>query len=111
MDITENKRDVADVFGQLFQSQDSGDEGLLKIASAYSLQIPGDQLKGILLLKTCALYLDQEIPDKTIPGWVAQSWLELKQYNQSAPFIMRALDSIALRKFIGENSTKINVEK
>jgi len=40
-----------------------------------------------------------------------ERWLELKQYNNSDMFVMRALDSISLRKFIGENAFKVNIEK
>lgn len=106
-----NKKDVADVFGDLFQQTDTGDEGLLKIASGYSLQTSADQIKGILLLEICAMLMQPEMPENTIPGWFAKRWLHLKQFNQSAPFVMRALDSISLRKFLGENAIKVNVEK
>lgn len=108
--MTEQK-DVADIFGQLFETQESGDEGLLKIASQYSLQMSGYQIKGMLMLKLCGIIMNEQEPEKTIPGWLAEQFKTLKQYNKSAPFVMRSLDSISLRKFIGENTFKVNVDK
>ena len=38
-------------------------------------------------------------------------WLELKQYNNSDAFVMKALEFISLRKFLNENSLKVNIDK
>lgn len=38
-------------------------------------------------------------------------WLILKQNNNSDLFVMKALEHISLRKFINENTMKVNIEK
>lgn len=104
---------LEDAFQSLFRTSASGtgEEELLRIASTYSRQITASQIKVILYLEW--LILNENIPAtrKTQLRAFVDRWLELKQYNNSDMFVMRALDSISLRKFIGENAFKINIEK
>lgn len=111
-DITP-KADVnlEDAFGSLFKTSASGtgEEELLRIASTYSRQISARMIKALLYLH----WLREEVNEKQaklIDAFI-KNWLEYKQFNNSDVFVMRALDSISLRKFIGENAFKVNIEK
>lgn len=116
---------LEDAFGQLFKSSVSGtgEEELLRIASDYALQITAKQVRLLLYLehksesfKLAALNTKGRLSKQF--DWAARylhefvfRWLELKKHNNSDVFVMRALDSISLRKFINENTLKVNIEK
>jgi len=106
---------LEDAFQNLFKGSMSGtgEEELLRIASTYSRQISAAQIR-------CLLYLEQQAALYAAEGRAVESeylysfvtrWLELKQYNNSDAFVMRALEFISLRKFLNENSMKVNVQK
>lgn len=106
-----DEKNLEAVFQDMFQQggNGTGDEELLKIASNYSRQMSSRQIKGLAMLRFIT---------KFAPDWIApsldefvKSWIEMKQWNNSAMFVMRALDSISLKKFLGENAIKVNVEK
>jgi len=103
--------DMEEAFGNLFKTSSSGtgEEELLRIASTYSRQFSAQQIKVLLYLYWCIpMY-----PDKTakrIKNFI-DKYLELKQYNNSDGFVMKALEHISLRKFINENTMKVNIEK
>ncbi len=116
---------LEDAFGKLFKSSVSGtgEEELLRIASNYSLQITAKQIKCLLYLEHKAKMFEAlanatEGPEKVKYLYIfnylhefVRRWLELKEHNNSDVFVMRALDSISLRKFINENTLKVNIEK
>lgn len=116
---------LEDTFGKLFKSSVSGtgEEELLRIASNYSLQITAKQIKCLLFIEhKAAMFRELARVEKTMLkkkyAWSADylstfisRWLELKEHNNSDVFVMRALDSISLRKFINENTLKVNIEK
>lgn len=104
-------KNLEDAFSKLFKSSvsASGEEELLRIASTYSRQISSSQIKLLLYLEMRSRTMS-EINKEKISNFVTR-WLELKQYNNSAAFVMRALESISLRKFINENSMKVNIDK
>lgn len=116
---------LEDAFSKLFKSSVSGtgEEELLRIASNYSLQITAKQIKCLLFLEHKAKMFrelelatkgNEHIKYKFIADYLHEfvwRWLELKQHNNSDIFVMRALDSISLRKFINENTLKVNIEK
>jgi hypothetical protein len=109
---TPPEENLEDAFQSLFKSSTSGtgEEELLRIASTYSRQISARQIKVLLWMEWEAATTDD--PKKALRyRTFVDRWLELKQYNNSDMFVMRALDSISLRKFIGENAFKINIEK
>lgn len=110
--MNEEKRiDLENLFKDLFQqTSGSGEEELLRIASTYSRQITGYQMKCILLLEYVSNYLTDEAKKQAILGFLSR-WLELKQFNNSAGFVMKALEFISLKKFLGENPIKVNIEK
>lgn len=117
---------LEDAFSNLFKSSVSGtgEEELLRIASNYSLQITAPQIKILLYLEhkaetfdlayTYAKTTQLQAKYRFIANYLrmfVRRWLELKQHNNSDIFVMRALDSISLRKFINENTLKVNIEK
>lgn len=103
---------LEDAFGNLFKTSASGtgEEELLRIASTYSRQLSTRAIKAILYLEWITAEREGKSYQERMKHFIDR-WLELKQYNNSDQFVMRALDSISLRKFIGENAFKINIEK
>ena len=106
-----SEANLEDAFQSLFKTSASGtgEEELLRIASTFSLQLSAGQIKALLYLEWAAEQ-ETEIKQKQIRGFISR-WLELKQHNNSDQFVMHALDSISLRKFIGENAFKIDIAK
>lgn len=121
-------KNLEQAFSNLFKSSVSGtgEEELLRIASRYSLQMSAQQIKCLLFLEHKARMYDElykVAKQQNDLRWVkykftadylttfVSRWLDLKQHNNSDVFVMRALDSVALRKYINENSMKINIEK
>lgn len=117
---------LEDAFSKLFKSSVSGtgEEELLRIASDYALQINAHQIKLLLYLEHRASQYRQmaALPQfKAKAAWYEWQanylttfvfrWLDLKRHNNSDVFVMRGLDSISLRKFINENTLKVNIEK
>lgn len=101
------KENLEELFSDLFQqTSGTGEEELLRIASTYSRQITGYQMKLILFLE----YLANVADHSAIKDFIVR-WLELKQFNNSDRFVMRALEYISLRKFLGENAIKVNIDK
>ena len=102
---------LEDAFQNLFRTSASGtgEEELLRIASTFSMQITTRQMKALLYLEWASINLSPA-RRKQITQFV-ERWLGFKQHNNSDLFIMRALDSISLRKFVGENAFKVNIEK
>lgn len=100
---------LEDAFQDLFKSSASGtgEEELLRIASTYSRQITARQIKAVVYLEWIA---KQHPQGEKIQRFVDR-WLELKQYNNSDAFVMKALEFISLRKFLNENSFKVQIEK
>jgi len=107
----EEEVNIEEAFGNLFKTSASGtgEEELLRIASTYSRQFSAKQIKVLLYLEWQAKQYPPEIR-RQISDFITR-YLELKQYNNSDGFVMKALEFIALRKFIGDNAFKINIEK
>ena len=103
---------LEDIFSKMFQSSVSGtgEEELLRIASTYSRQIHAKQIKVLLYLEYRAT-IAKNLATKRILKSFVDRWLELKQYNNSDAFVMKALEFISLRKFLNENSLKVNIDK
>lgn len=102
---------LEDAFGSLFKTSTSGtgEEELLRIASTYSRQITARMIKALAYLHWLSDHTNEK-QKRLIQNFI-NHWLEYKQFNNSDKFVMRALDSISLRKFIGENAFKVNIEK
>lgn len=108
------KTNLEDAFQSLFKgsASGSGEEELLRIASNYSRQLTSPHMKLILWLEDHALAVHGIAPEwtKRVQNFVAR-WLELKQYNHSDVFVMKALEFISLRRFLNENSFKVDIKK
>lgn len=107
--MSDTDKNLESEFASLFGASvsGSGEEELLRIASRYSLQISATQIKALLFLE----FLSNIAPSL---GWIKDfisRWLQLKENNNSDLFVMKALEYISLRKFLGENSFKVNIEK
>jgi hypothetical protein len=102
---------LEDAFQSLFKTSASGtgEEELLRIASTFSMQLSTRQMKALLYLEMLAGQSEEPVKSQ-LRNFVSR-WLELKQHNNSDMFVMRALDAISLRKFVGENAFKVNIEK
>jgi len=125
---SQSEKNLEEAFGNLFKNSVSGtgEEELLRIASRYSLQMTAKQIKCLLFLEHKAKMFEElyfsakkqndnkwikyKFTAEYLRAFVAK-WLQLKEHNNSDVFVMRALDSVALRKYINENSMKINIEK
>jgi len=111
-DIPEkNDVNLEDAFQDLFKTSASGtgEEELLRIASKHAMQLSAAQIKVLLYLEWQAEIYPDPIRGQ-IRTFIAR-YLELKQNNNSDIFVMKALEHISLRKFINENSMKVNIEK
>jgi len=107
----EQKLSAEEVFQNLFGASASGtgEEELLRIAAKFSVQISGRQMRCLVKIQG---HLEQaSVKTKTALIAMVAKWFELKQYHNSNIYVMRALDSIALRKFVNENTFKVNVQK
>lgn len=91
----------------------TGEEELMRLATKYSLQFHSRQIRILLYLNDLAFRyeaISRPVIAQRLRAFVTM-YQDLKQYNNSDMFAMRALDAIALKKFIGENAIKVNVEK
>jgi len=106
---------VEDLFQNLFSSSVSGggEEELLKIASSYALQLSAAQIRALLRLEMHSrnfLRRGKKEIAENLHNFVTR-WIELKRNNNSDAFVMRALDAISLRRLIGENAVKVDIQK
>lgn len=111
----DDPQNLEEAFSDLFKTSVSGtgEEELLRIASTYSRQISASQIRCLLYIELRAERFrlsGDEITARALHQFVNR-WLELKQYNNSDVFVMKALEHISLRKFLNENSLKVNIEK
>jgi len=107
----ETDANLEDAFQGLFKTSASGggEEELLRIAADYSLQLTAPQIKALLYLEWCIPKLSDS--EKMKVRHFIDRWLQLKRNNNSDMFVMKALDFISLRRFINENSMKVNIER
>jgi len=112
--MDENKETLEDkmqaAFGGTFSG--TGEEELLRVASKFSLQYSGAQIRILTYLEDLALRYKgrNKIMHDRIKGFISM-YCDLKQYNNSDMFVMTALEAISLKKFMGENALRVNVEK
>jgi len=109
--MTDDKKNLEEAIAGIFRTSvsGSGEEEMLRIASTYSLQISAPQMRLLIYLVVRSYDLG-DVEKEKLQTFI-KKWLELKSYNSSAAFVMRALESISLRKFINENTMKVNVQK
>lgn len=111
--LVDDTTNLEDAFQGLFKTSVSGtgEEELLRIASKFSIQLTAPQIKALTYLRWISKHPGMPQERKEQIQSFLQDYLEYKQYNGSDMFVMRALDSISLRKFIGENAFKIDIQK
>lgn len=104
---------LEDSFQSLFKTSVSGtgEEELLRIASKFSVQLSMAQIRALVYLRWISKHSKMPQERKEQIATFIEDYLQYKQYSGSAMFVMRALDSISLRKFIGENAFKIDIQK
>jgi len=116
MITTEKKQErLEEAFSNLFAGGTSGtgEEELLRMASKYSMQLNSAQMKCLLYLQFKADYYRVIKKD-----WLADmienfmlKYLEYKEFNNSAPFVMKIVEYISLRRFLTEQSFKVDIKK
>lgn len=98
------------LFGSLFQGTDTGgDEELLRVATSYTRQFNSDQIKGIILLKWISKIVSDR--ERSQINDFIDTWLDIKQYNNSSAFVRQIVDSIAIKRLVNANNLKVNIEK
>jgi len=111
----EDSKNLESSFQSLFGSKLSGtgEEELLRLATTFSVQLSSEQVRILLYLNFLARAYEKDGHDNVakIFDSFCLKYIEYKQYNNSDVFVMRALDSIALRKFMNENTFKVQVQK
>lgn len=88
----------------------SGDQELLRVATDFAPQYTGEQMRTL-----CYIYgLIARRPDSFFAKMVEpilDKYVLFKRNHDSALYVQAALDSIALRKFVNENTMKVNIQK
>lgn len=109
----QQKPDVENAFTNLFGgiASGTGEEELLRIAARFSRQISARQMRCLVRLTMAAEAAPKDSKTKAQLMAIVEHWLEYKQYHNSNLYVMRALDSISLRKYINDSSFKVNVQK
>lgn len=102
-----DKIDFSNFFGSM---SSGGDEELLKVASKHAMQLTARQIRCLNYINWWADTTTVESDRVALRNFIIK-FLEYKQNNNSANFVMVALNSISLRRFLNENSVKVNVEK
>ena len=112
---TQKKANIEEAVASLFASgtTSTGEEELLRVASKYSMQLTTAQMKCLLYIEWCAVRAHaygNEVLSTALTDFIKR-WLEFKEYNNSAPFIMKVIDFISLRRFLTEQSFKVDIKK
>lgn len=107
----EEEKSLEDIaLNSLFKEEKKNNEAeIVDIAQKYSLQLNIRQIKAILYLN----YIKNDLKnnDKAKIEEFIKKYIELKIHNASASFIIKILENIALKKFINEDTFKININK
>ena len=100
-----------DTFVESLQS--GGDEELLRVASAHARQYTSDQIKVLIFLGMLVKIYNYQGDDLTaeLVQFVIDEFKELKRYNNSDRFVMRALDSISLRRLMNNDSINFQLKR
>jgi len=112
MELGKKEVNLEEAFSDLFKggTTSTGEEELVRVASKYSMQLSTRQMKALLYIHAWATKTKNAAEKLTLDNFI-QKWLELKEYNNSAGFIMRVIDFISLRRFLTEQSFKVDSKK
>lgn len=106
--------DLEKSFATLFGSSVSGtgEEELIKLASKFSRQLSIRQIRALMYLKDLSLRFEKiDLVKSKRLNFFVENWLEWKQYNHSDMFVSRIIGDISMRKFINDQTLKIDVKK
>lgn len=107
-----NDVSMANIMESFNQSSNGGEEEILRIASNYALQIGSQQIRTLLMLKMVAIeYASKNHAFATQTELFVKEYLDMKHHHESGAFIMRVIDSLAVKRLITENTAKVNVMK
>lgn len=100
-----------DLLNDMFSkgSTATGEEELLRLGASFARQVRLDQMKTIIFLLSFAQKSSLRV--SKILNLIVEKYLEMKQFHRSDIYVMRMFESLALRRFINENSVKVNVQK
>lgn len=88
-----------------------GDAQLLEVASKHTLQLDGMQIKALLYIEMfSSLYLTKESEKNALENF-KKNYIRYTSHCASQPFIERVLAAISFRRFINENTLKVNIDK
>jgi len=111
---SEKEISLQERFQQLLGSSSMGgdDEKLLELASSFSVQLSASQIRILLALNMFGdiLELEGNRGSLVIRNFI-KKFIELKKFHGSDFFVMRALDSVSLRRFMQEKPIGVDVIK
>jgi geranylgeranyl pyrophosphate synthase len=110
--MEEKEIDIQKFFENLFQSSGiaEGEAEILRVATEYTIFLDGQKIRALLLLKIYSLLTEDE-KEKEIINEFINTYLQYQRYNQAQRFIIKVLESLTLKRFLGENWLKVEVQK
>lgn len=113
--MNEKNQNLEEIFSDLFKggTTGTGEEELLRVAAKYSMQLSAAQIKCLLYIAFEAdkARANNDVKSAAILNNFIIKWLEWKEYNNSAGFIMRVIGDISMRRFLTEQSFKVDIKK
>lgn len=108
-----NKAELEEKFLDFFAPAiGGGDDSILKVAAEFSSQYSARQIKALIFLEVMSKGLKESAPYYSeLYKIIINRWVEYKRHHGSDQFVMAALQNISLRKFISENSFKVDIKK
>lgn len=97
----ENK-DLEKEFADIFGGSSMSDDDLLKMVDKHTLQLDGEQILSLLLLRA---------KRNPVFDMLCDHYIELKHHNHSGEIMIQALGAVSLRKFISQFRFNINTTK
>lgn len=112
MEEIKESQDLTKIFENLFSPSSplAGEEELLRIGTQYTAQLNTNQIKGLLLLEIGKEITEDQKAKKILENFI-NSYLKFKKYHGTDKFIVKLFEYISLKKFLGENWLKVNIEK
>jgi uncharacterized protein HemY len=107
-----NQKDLTKYFEGLFQASSLGEAEAetLRVASQYTIFLDGQKIQGLTLLYLYSQITDNEEEKKLLMSFI-EKYLEYQRYNQAQKFIIKVLESLTLKRYLGENWLKVEVQK
>jgi len=110
------QQNLEGLFSDLFKgggTTGTGEEELLRVAAKYSMQLSAAQIKCLLYILHQAdiLMAEKKFQSAAILNKFIVKWLEWKEYNNSAGFISHVIGDISMRRFLTEQSFKVDIKK